>query len=111
MPNDIHTLMVWIRIATFIASGCTTLVPIIYSFSPWYRSRLGQLFMLQGVAFALAMDITCVFIIWQPKKVPDLRIALWLDAFLLTNIAVSTLMLAMLILRMNVLTPKGRHHK
>ena len=106
MTHDVETLRLWIRAVTFIAAICTTSVPIIYSFSPWYRSRLGQLFMLKACSFALAMDLACLFMVWQPKNI---LIIFWADAIVLTLIAGSTLALAILILKLNLPKKKGRH--
>lgn len=108
MTHDVETLRLWIRVVTFIAACCTTTVPIIYSFSPWWRSRLGQLFMLQACAFAAAMDLTCLFMVWQPKNIV---LIFWVDAFFLSAIAISTLALAILILTINFPRQKGRHHR
>jgi hypothetical protein len=108
MTHDVHLLTEWIKIVTFIAAICTTSVPLIYSFSAWYASKLGRLFMLKSVSFALAMDLTVVFMIWQPT---DVLVIFWTDAIVLTFISASTASLAFLIWRMNHPKKKGGHRE
>jgi type IV secretory pathway TraG/TraD family ATPase VirD4 len=108
MTRDVAVLQQYIRIVVVIAAICTTSVPIIYAFSRWYKSLLGQLFMLQSVSFAAAMDLTTVFMYWKPK---DILIVFWADVLVLTGIAVSTLLLAVLIFTMNHPRSKGKHHR
>lgn len=104
MTHDVEVLMEWIRVATIIAAVCTTSVPVIYSFSPWYESILGRLFMLKAVSFALAMDLTVLFMLWKPSNI---LVVFWTDAVVLTLIAGSTASLAILIWRMNHPKKKG----
>jgi hypothetical protein len=104
MTHDVHVLTEWIKVATFIAAICTTSVPVIYAFSPWYESKLGRLFMMKAVSFALAMDLTVIFMIWTPTNI---LVIFWTDAIVLTTIAASTASLAFLIWRMNHPKKKG----
>jgi hypothetical protein len=106
MTKDIHVLTAWIKYATIVAAICTTSVPIIYSFSPWWTSRLGLLFMFQAVSFAVALDLSAMFFIWHPS---DILIIFWTDAIVLTAISVSTSLLAIFILGMNHPKRKGKH--
>jgi len=105
MPHDVDTLRAWIHIVLLIAAGCTTSVPFIYSFSPWYKSSLGRLFMLQAVSFATAMDLSATFAWWTPT---DILILFWVDALVLTSVAFSTAALAYLIWWLNHNKPKGK---
>ena len=98
MTRDIEVLKQWLQIAVLIAAACTTAVPIIYSFSPWRAKRIGQLFMLQALSFAAAMDLSALFSVWQPK---DVLIIFWVDVIVITAIAGSTSALAVLIWRMS----------
>lgn len=98
MTHDIHVLREWIRVVVIIAAVCTTSVPVLYSFSPWRSRRLGQLFMLQAISFATAMDLSAVFSIWKPT---DVLVLFWTDAVVLSAIAVSTASLALLMWTMN----------
>lgn len=98
MPHDINTIRVWIRVVLVIAAICATSVPFIYSFSPWYKSRLGLLFMLQGISFAVAIDLSAFFSIW-PRA--SFVVAFYVDALVLTAVAASTAALSILMLRMN----------
>ncbi len=108
MTRDIHILQQWIRVVIVIAAICSTTVPIIYAFSRWYKSWLGQLFMAQSISFAAALDLTALFNFWQPK---DILIIFWIDVFVLTAIALSTLALAVLIFSMNYPRSKGKHNR
>lgn len=108
MTRDIHTLQAWIRVVVFVAAICTTTLPVLYaSLFPWRRRRLGQLFMLQAIAFALAMDLTALFSIWG-KKI-DILILFWIDATVLTLVAVSSLLLAIFMLRLRFPSKKGKN--
>lgn len=98
MTHDARVLMDWIKVVTIVAAVCTTSVPVIYSFSPWYRSMLGRLFMMKALSFALAMDLSVVFMFWKPSNI---LILFWIDAIVLTIIAGSTAALAVLIWKMN----------
>lgn len=98
MTHNIHALVSWIRIVAVITATCTTVVPILYSFFPWRTRRIGQIFMLQAVSFAMAMDLTALFSYWHPK---DILVVFWIDAFVLTAVSVSTAAFAVLILKMN----------
>lgn len=104
MTRDINTLREWIRVVTIIAALATTSVPVIYSLSPWRTHKLGRLFMYQGIAFAMALDLSAVFQIWRPK---DILVLFWTDVIVLTVIAAATSALAILILSMNV--PRRRY--
>lgn len=104
MTHDINVLRAWIRIVLLVAAICTTAVPILYSFSPWRSRRVGQLFMLQALSFAAAIDMSLLFAYWRPRNILML---FWVDAFVLTAIAVSTAALAWLMVRLNYLKKKG----
>lgn len=68
--DDVETLKTWLAVCLVIASVCTTLFPILYSFSPWYKSWLGRALMLQAVAFSITLDLTLVFYLVQGE--PDI---------------------------------------
>jgi hypothetical protein len=107
--RDIETLRTWIRVVETVAAICTTAVPVIYSFSSWNARALGRLFMLQGVSFAAALDISTIFTWLRPTSVNVIVIALWVDAVILTFIAASTAALAILILKLNYFDRKADH--
>ena len=88
------------------ASITTTLFPILYSFSPWYKTHLGRAVMAQSVAFAMAMDLTLVFKFWLPKS-PDSKTLITIVAFTLVGLA--SMGLTTMMYRMNYVrfrTPK-----
>lgn len=98
MNSDLQNMREWIRICVLVASVGTTLVPVIYAFSPWYKSHLGRAFMLQAVSFSAAIDLTLWFMYWPPD---DIRIKFWANAFVFTLIAISTTGLAFMIWKLN----------
>lgn len=105
--NDVPTLLMWIRAFTFAAAACTTSVPVLYSFYPWRSKRFGQLFMLQAVAFAIALDTSAIFSVWRPKNI---AIVFFADLGFLTLIGASTAGLAIQMWRItHPSTKRGRH--
>ncbi len=87
MTHDVHVLMAWIFVCLVVAALCTTAFPVLYAFFPWRSSLLGKLFMLQAVAFALAMDGTVIFNVWRPDNV---MLLFWANVVIFTLIAIST---------------------
>lgn len=47
-------LLLWVSLAT-------TAFPVLYSFTPWYKSVLGRIMMLNSIAFAFTVDMTFAF--------------------------------------------------
>lgn len=95
MTHDIDVLTAWILVCVIIAAIGTTLVPFIYAFFPWRLRPIGKLFMLQSVSFALAMDITALFMLWPIKNI---LVLFWIDAFALTFIALTSIAMALWLL-------------
>ena len=87
MP-DLEALRLWVRVCLVVAAIWTTAFPILYLFSPWRLTGLGKVLMLQGIAFALAMDLTAAFNFWMP--IHRMKLAYIIDALVLTFIAAST---------------------
>lgn len=106
MRQDIGALQTWLHICVVIAAVCTTLVPIIYARTKWYRSVLGRLFMLQAISFAIAMVLTAMNHFWQPEPTT----AYILSTLVFTMIAGSTLALTRLIWKLNYTEREGEHH-
>lgn len=94
MTRDINILRTWILVVAFIAALGTNLVPIVYFFTPWRQRMLGRLFMFQAVTFAVTLNMSLVFSFWKPK---DILILFWIDAIVLTAVAISTSALAWMI--------------
>lgn len=91
MTHDVNILRQWILVCLIIAAIGTTTVPILYAFFPWRSRRLGQMFMLQAISFAAAIDLTALFAFWNPKNE---LVLFWVNAIVLTGIAISTSALA-----------------
>lgn len=79
------TLSEGVLVSLIFAAVTTTAFPILYSFSPWYRSHLGRAFMAQAVAFSMAMDLTLLFKFWLPKS--ESKHAVSIVAFILIGLA------------------------
>lgn len=90
MTHDLELLRLWLRIATVICAVAVTSFPVLYSFKPWKQNTAGRLLMFQGVAFALAIDVSSILSFWRPSNI---LIWFWADLFILTiiSIAVSAL--------------------
>lgn len=64
---EIKTLEQITLVFLWIAAICSTSFPILYAFSPWYKTQLGRVVMLQAGAFALALDVTLMAKYWRPE--------------------------------------------
>lgn len=106
MTHDPHILLLWIRVCLCVAAAGSTTVPLIYAFSPWWTRRLGQIFMVKAISFALAIDMTVLFIFWQPKNI---LIQFWVEAVTFTAIAISTFTQAIMIWQFRRKNGKARH--
>jgi hypothetical protein len=109
--RDVENLRSWIRVCLWVCAICTTLVPLIYSFSPWWRSLLGRAFMIQAISFAMIVDITLIFAYWKPDSLSDILVRFWVDAILLTLVAGATLTLAITIWLLNHRQHHLRRHR
>lgn len=98
MTHDIHTLRLWLRTALYIAAVTTTIIPVLYSFSPWRSRTLGKMFMLKAVCFAAALDMNALFSIWKPSNI---LVYFWVEMTVLSGIAISTFSMAVYIWKFN----------
>lgn len=106
--DDVETLFTWLKIFAWIAAIGSTAFPILYAFSPWYKSPLGRMLMLQAVAFALALDLTLLGFYGYPSSIVA---GLWLSFFVFGLIAFATISLTVLLWRTNHLIPIRRQRK
>lgn len=98
MTRDVEVLQQWILICVGFAALNTTFFPVLYLFSEWNESKLGRILMLQGVAFALAIDLTFLFAFWRPE---DILVLFWINAAAFTLVAVATGLLTWMLWRTN----------
>lgn len=98
MTTDIEVLRFILLICLAIAAIFTTAFPVLYLFSPWYASKLGRLFMLQSVSYALALDMTLLFAIWQTE---NLLLRFSVTAIVFCLLAVSSAALTWMLWRTN----------
>lgn len=105
MTRDINVLRTWLTVVAIIAALGANAVPIVYSFLPWRSRLIGRAFMLQAVVLAAALDTTVLFAFWRPKEI---LVLFWVQAMIFTGIAIATLTLAWVTLRMRF--PRRRRH-
>lgn len=98
MTHDIDTLTHWTNIFIWIAAICATSFPILYMFSPWYKTQIGKVMMLQSAAFALAIDVTLLSRYWRPK---DVVILFWMNAVVFGLLAFATASMTYLLWQSN----------
>lgn len=98
MIPDVATLMLWGDIALVVAAIATTAFPLLYMFSPWYRSQVGRLIMMKALAFAMAMDATVYFRFWLPENI---KIAYLVNDIVFTAISIAVSALTIQLWRMN----------
>jgi hypothetical protein len=106
MTRDLEVLRAWLLAVVVIAAIGATAVPILYSFLPWRKSRIGSAFMLKAISFAAAMDMTVLFAFWQPE---DILVMFWVEALVFTAIAISTTRLVWVTFRLRY--PEKRRGK
>lgn len=97
MTRDVEVLRAWLLIVVVIAAIGATAVPVLYSFLPWRKHRIGPPFMLQAVVFAGAIDSTVLFAFWRPS---DILVMFWVQAMIFTGIAISTTTLVWVTIRL-----------
>lgn len=102
MNSDVHVLRAWIMVALTAAAFFTTAFPLVYSFSPWYKSALGRSLMLQGVALAAAIDLT---LIYQFKRPSSVIVYFWMNAIVLSLVAFASALLTWKVVKRNLLIP------
>lgn len=100
MTHDLETLENWLQICLIVAAVCTTVFPLIWLFSPWWRTPVGRLLMLQSVAFAAAIDLTAYFQFWPPS-LDHILFIFWTQAIIFGLVAFASVWLTVLMIRMN----------
>lgn len=97
MPID--TVLQWVKITSIVTAILATAFPLIYLFSPWYRSQLGRAVMLQSVSIAFAIDLSVVYQHW--RFTTDLRTLMYINIGMLVFISAGTLYLIVMLLIYN----------
>ena len=98
MTPDIEVLRAWIRVAVLIAAIGATSVPVVYVMTPWRSRPIGRVIMLQAVVLAAAIDLSAMFSFWAPTNI---LVIFWINAIILSAIAISTSSLAYMIWKLN----------
>lgn len=105
MPNDIDTVLHWTKVFGLIAAICVSTFPLLYLFSPWYRSQLGRSLMLQSFSVALALDISVVYQYWAFTT--NLQTILIVNIGVLVFISLASLYLTTMLFIYNFKSHKG----
>ena len=103
MTRDIEVLRAWLLIVVIIAAIGATAVPILYSFLPWRKHKIGPPFMLKAITMAAALDMTVLFAFWTPS---DILVLFWIEAVVFTGIAISTTTLVWVTIRLRYPTKR-----
>jgi hypothetical protein len=104
VTHDVQTLRHYLFIVVAVAAGGVTAIPIVYSFAPWWKSKLGIKFMALAVSFAITLDVTVLFQFWKPSSI---LVLFWTECTIFTLIAAAAWPLAWLMLRMRRPSKKG----
>jgi hypothetical protein len=104
--HEMHVLINWLRVFLIAAVVFADLFVVLYAFSPWYRSAVGRLLMLQSISLALALDITLVFHFWPPHSI---MVAFWIELFEFLLIALASCCLCVLLIVYYTRTLRRRH--
>lgn len=66
--NEVGTpLLIVLYLSMFAAAFLTTAFPLLYAFSPWWRSKVGRSLMIRSLSYALLIDVT-LFLEFYPMK-------------------------------------------
>ena len=87
MNYNVAHMMKWVEFFLFMAAITTTAFPVLYAFSPWYKSLLGRLIMTQATTLAVAMNLTLYFHFWTPT---DIRVALLINIIVVAAIGITS---------------------
>lgn len=107
MTRDLETLQQSLLIFLWVAAVCTTIFPVLWAFSRWWSTLLGRLLMLEGVALALAVDLTLAFQYIEVTP-DDLLLIFWLNAIVFGLIALASVLLTFTMIRMNYIRRKRK---
>ena len=103
--NDALFLIIWARVALVVAALGANSFPVLYAFSPWYKSQLGKIMMLLGITLAVALDLSLLFGVWKPH---DLWPLLVIQAIIYTMIAFATTGLTFHLWKLNYSSKKNK---
>lgn len=84
MPDEVQVLRSVLYVTIAIAVLLTAAFPVLYLFSPWWRSWTGRALMYRAVSYAVLMIGSVWLYIWPPENV-ELR--LWIRLLLFTFLA------------------------
>lgn len=95
MTQDLANLIHWLRVSLIVAAISTTLFPLLYFLTRWYRSVIGRVLMLQSISFAAAVDVTVVFQYWRPHSI---LLQFWIEVVIFSFIALASAALTLTLL-------------
>ena len=97
-----ETLDGWITVCLWVATICTVILPVLYSFSQWETHTIGRAFMGQSIAFGTAMTWMLTLEYWHPPF-PWRRV---ISLCIVTFIAITTIGTTTLVWKYNFLEQK-----
>lgn len=88
ITRDMELAVILGRLILIVASITTTSFPVLYLFSPWYKTPLGRAFMLESATLALAiwLKFTLTFFLADGPR----GFLLWTNVVILTLITIAT---------------------
>lgn len=94
---DMDVLVIFGRIFLILATLTATAFPVLYSFSPWYKTPLGRAIMFQAATLALVVWLKFVLTFFLEDGTRS--VLLWLNVIILAMVWVITSRLTYLLWR------------
>lgn len=88
-------LLLVIKIVISVAAVTTTSFPILYLRSPWTKTWLGRVMMIQAAALAMAIDLSFVQVFFLNAESRPFLI--WVNLSIITTIALTSAILTYLL--------------
>lgn len=106
MSSDIETIRQWTRVILTITAICVSVFPLLYLFSPWYKSQLGRAMMLQSLSIAFAVDFSAVYQYWAFTE--NLKVLVTIRLFMFVFVGAASIYLTTMLIHLNFKTHKER---
>lgn len=95
ITRDMELAVILGRLILILAVFTTTSFPVLYLFSPWYKARLGQAFMMQSCTLAIAIWLKFILTFFLKNGHPEFL--LWANVVILVMITIATTSLTYLL--------------
>ena len=89
MTHDPQVLLAYVKGCLIVAAICTTIFPVFYLLFLLKRKQtlVGIALLIQGLVFALIVDLTLLFMYWSPHNI---LVMLWVNSLGFTLISIAT---------------------